>query len=221
MGRERASRCGWWTRRARWVGARRCPDGVRDGGARGLRECPPGPARTAAGPERRAVPGPAGGALSEGLPEHHPAARHAVEQPCWNLLSQQQGRPLCQLLSPEARTEVLVNALLGASSPEGLADESRRAVTEGYGTLEAEGRRPAPGRGRGAAPRRPRGDGSPGPAAPRRQRGLDGSRGRALPGHPGPSPARAVRAARGPTRRSRPWTAWGHTLPAPWPWMNP
>ena len=73
---------------------------------------------------------------SQGLAEHHPAARHAVEQALLDLLAQRQGRPLCQLLSPGARSEVQVNALLGASSPEGLADESRRALAAGYGTLK-------------------------------------------------------------------------------------
>ena len=44
--------------------------------------------------------------------------------------------PCAQLLSPGARAQVRVNALLGASSPEALAEESRRAVAEGYDTVK-------------------------------------------------------------------------------------
>lgn len=73
---------------------------------------------------------------SEGLPANHPATRHAVEQALLDLLSQRAGRPLCQLLAPGARAEVQVNALLGASTPEGLAEEARRAMAEGYETLK-------------------------------------------------------------------------------------
>ncbi|QRK06133.1 o-succinylbenzoate synthase [Archangium violaceum] len=71
-----------------------------------------------------------------GLTLRTPAARHAVEQALLDLLAQRQGVPLCRLLSAEAREEVRVNALLGASSPEALAEESRRAVAEGYETLK-------------------------------------------------------------------------------------
>ena len=70
------------------------------------------------------------------LPEHHPAARHALEQALLDLEAQRRGLPLCRLLSEAARDEVHVNALLGAASPEALADEARRAVAEGYETLK-------------------------------------------------------------------------------------
>jgi o-succinylbenzoate synthase len=78
----------------------------------------------------------------EGLTEHlglrseHPAARHAVEQALLDLMSQRRGLPLSHLLSVEAREEVRVNALLGAASPEALAEEARQAVAEGYETLK-------------------------------------------------------------------------------------
>jgi o-succinylbenzoate synthase len=78
--------------------------------------------------------------LEEGWDEGHlkraPAARHAVEQALLDLLSQRRGLPLSRLLSEEARAEVQVNALLGAQSPDALAEESRRAVAEGYETLK-------------------------------------------------------------------------------------
>ncbi|WNG47017.1 o-succinylbenzoate synthase [Archangium minus] len=71
-----------------------------------------------------------------GLSMRTPAARHAVEQALLDLLAQRQGLPLCRLLSAEAREEIRVNALLGAASPEALAEESQRAVAEGYETLK-------------------------------------------------------------------------------------
>jgi o-succinylbenzoate synthase len=79
---------------------------------------------------------PLGEGWSEGLPSAHPAARHAVEQALLDLLSQRRGLPLSRLLSDEAREEVQVNALLGAQSPEALAEEARQAVAEGYETLK-------------------------------------------------------------------------------------
>jgi o-succinylbenzoate synthase len=69
-------------------------------------------------------------------PATHPAARHAVEQALLDLLAQRENLPLSRLLSEEAREEVQVNALLGAASPEALADEARQAVAEGYETLK-------------------------------------------------------------------------------------
>lgn len=65
-----------------------------------------------------------------------PAAEHALELALLDLLAKRQGVPLCWLLAEEARTEVTVNALLGASTPESLAEEARKAVAEGYGTLK-------------------------------------------------------------------------------------
>ncbi|MGZ3461098.1 MAG: mandelate racemase/muconate lactonizing enzyme family protein, partial [Archangium sp.] len=70
------------------------------------------------------------------LATKYPAARHAVEQALLELQSKRQGLPLCELLSAGARAEVQVNALLGAQSPEALAEESLRAVAEGYETLK-------------------------------------------------------------------------------------
>ncbi|ATB33369.1 o-succinylbenzoate synthase [Melittangium boletus] len=70
------------------------------------------------------------------LPERHPAARHALEQARLDLLSQRRGVPLCQWLSSEAREAVHVNALLGASAPEAVEEEARRAAAEGYETFK-------------------------------------------------------------------------------------
>ncbi|MFY0576425.1 o-succinylbenzoate synthase [Cystobacter fuscus] len=89
--------------------------------------------RDAAGPP---LAGPWAEGGEERFPANHPAARHALEQACLDLLAQRRGLPLCQLLSSEARTAVHVNALLGAASPEELAHEARRAVAEGYETLK-------------------------------------------------------------------------------------
>ncbi len=72
----------------------------------------------------------------EGLPASNPAARHALEQALLDLQAQRQGLPLRQLLCAEAREELQVNALLGAQSPEALAEEARRAVAEGFTTLK-------------------------------------------------------------------------------------
>jgi o-succinylbenzoate synthase len=69
-------------------------------------------------------------------PRIPPAARHALEQALLDLLAQRRGLPLSRLLSSEAREEVHVNALLGTQSPEALAEEARRAVSEGYETLK-------------------------------------------------------------------------------------
>ncbi|MFP2912946.1 mandelate racemase/muconate lactonizing enzyme family protein, partial [Pyxidicoccus sp. 3LFB2] len=65
-----------------------------------------------------------------------PAAEHALELALLDLLAQRQGVPLCWLLAEEARPEVAVNALLSAEGPAALADEARKAVAEGYGTLK-------------------------------------------------------------------------------------
>jgi o-succinylbenzoate synthase len=72
----------------------------------------------------------------EGLPSRGPAANHALEQALLDLLARRRGVPLSHLLSGEAREEVEVNALLGAETPEALAEEARRAVAEGYRTLK-------------------------------------------------------------------------------------
>jgi o-succinylbenzoate synthase len=87
-------------------------------------------------PLPRQLPLPLGEGWGEGLPPGHPAARHAVEQALLDLLSQRRGLPVSRLLSEEAREEVQVNALLGAQSPEALAEEARQAVAEGYETLK-------------------------------------------------------------------------------------
>lgn len=65
-----------------------------------------------------------------------PAAEHALELALLDLLARRKGMPLCWLLAEEARPEVSVNALLGEDSPEALAEEARRAVAEGFGTLK-------------------------------------------------------------------------------------
>ncbi|MCP3099574.1 o-succinylbenzoate synthase [Myxococcus sp. K15C18031901] len=65
-----------------------------------------------------------------------PAAEHALELALLDLLARRQGVPLCWLLAEEARPEVVVNALLGAESPQALAQEARAAVAEGFGTLK-------------------------------------------------------------------------------------
>ncbi|MET0400926.1 MAG: o-succinylbenzoate synthase [Cystobacter sp.] len=73
---------------------------------------------------------------AERFPANHPAARHALEQAYLDLQAQRRGLPLSQFLSPDARDEIRVNALLGASSPEELEHEARRAVAEGHDTLK-------------------------------------------------------------------------------------
>jgi o-succinylbenzoate synthase len=82
------------------------------------------------------IEGPGLDLRTVGLSEKTPAARHAVEQALLDLQAKRQGVPLCRLLSTEARAQVHVNALLGAQSPEALADEALRAVAEGYETLK-------------------------------------------------------------------------------------
>jgi L-Ala-D/L-Glu epimerase len=69
---------------------------------------------------------------------HHPAAMHAVELALLDLVAQRKGIPLCWLLAEEARQDVMVNALLGAESPEALAQEARDAVAEGFETLKVK-----------------------------------------------------------------------------------
>ncbi|HYO65212.1 MAG TPA: enolase C-terminal domain-like protein [Archangium sp.] len=59
-----------------------------------------------------------------------------MEQALLDLEAQRRNVPLSQLLSAEARPALHVNALLGATSPEALAEEARRAVAEGYETLK-------------------------------------------------------------------------------------
>jgi o-succinylbenzoate synthase len=81
-------------------------------------------------------PLPLGEGWGEGLPTRTPAARHGVEQALLDLLAQRRGIPLSQLLASDARAGLQVNALLGAASPEALAEEARRAVAEGYETLK-------------------------------------------------------------------------------------
>ncbi|HEX5749219.1 MAG TPA: o-succinylbenzoate synthase [Archangium sp.] len=82
------------------------------------------------------LPLPLGEGWGEGFPTRVPAARHAVEQALLDLESQRRGLPLSQLLSVDARTDLHVNALLGATSPRNLAEEALRAVSEGYETLK-------------------------------------------------------------------------------------
>ncbi len=65
-----------------------------------------------------------------------PAAEHALELALLDLLAQRQGVPLCWLLAEEARSEVAVNALLGADDIDALAEEARQAVAAGFGTLK-------------------------------------------------------------------------------------
>jgi o-succinylbenzoate synthase len=84
----------------------------------------------------RLPPLPLGEGWGEGLPANTPAARHALEQALLDLQSQRQGLPLSQLLCAEARDELQVNALLGAQTPEALAEEARRAVADGFTTLK-------------------------------------------------------------------------------------
>ncbi|WP_309891767.1 o-succinylbenzoate synthase [Archangium sp.] len=82
------------------------------------------------------LPLPLGEGWGEGLRTVPPAARHALEQALLDLQAQRQGVPLSHLLCAEARSEVQVNALLGAQTPEALAAEAHRAVSEGYETLK-------------------------------------------------------------------------------------
>jgi len=84
----------------------------------------------------RMPPLPLGEGWGEGLRTVPPAARHAIEQALLDLLAQSRDLPLSHLLSEGAREEIHVNALLGAQSPEALAEEARRAVSEGYETLK-------------------------------------------------------------------------------------
>jgi o-succinylbenzoate synthase len=65
-----------------------------------------------------------------------PAAAHAVELAWLDLLAQRRGIPLSRLLSQSARSELLVNALLTAESPQELAEQARQAMAEGYRTLK-------------------------------------------------------------------------------------
>ncbi|HZI15341.1 MAG TPA: o-succinylbenzoate synthase [Myxococcus sp.] len=65
-----------------------------------------------------------------------PAASHGLELALLDLLAQRQGVPLCRLLAESARPEVRVNALLGASTPEALAEEARKAAAEGFTVLK-------------------------------------------------------------------------------------
>ncbi|WNG57464.1 o-succinylbenzoate synthase [Archangium gephyra] len=81
-------------------------------------------------------PLPLGEGWGEGFPTRVPAARHAVEQALLDLESQRRNVPLSQLLSTDARASLPVNALLGATAPEALAEEAKRAVSEGYETLK-------------------------------------------------------------------------------------
>ncbi|MBU8897059.1 o-succinylbenzoate synthase [Corallococcus sp. H22C18031201] len=67
-----------------------------------------------------------------------PAAEHALEQALLELLALRRGIPLRQLFADAARSEVRVNALLGAATPDALADEARRAVAEGFDTLKVK-----------------------------------------------------------------------------------
>ncbi|MFY0522406.1 mandelate racemase/muconate lactonizing enzyme family protein [Archangium gephyra] len=88
------------------------------------------------GVDPRIPPLPLGEGWGEGLPTRTPAARHGVEQALLDLLAQRRRVPLSQLLSSDARSSLHVNALLGAATPEALAEEARRAVAEGYETLK-------------------------------------------------------------------------------------
>jgi o-succinylbenzoate synthase len=85
---------------------------------------------------RKTLPLPLGEGWGMGFPTRAPAARHAVEQALLDLEAQRRGLPLSQLLSSDARADLHVNALLGAASPQTLAEEARRAVAEGYETLK-------------------------------------------------------------------------------------
>ncbi len=69
-----------------------------------------------------------------------PAARHAVECALLELLARVEGVPLAVLLGGrgEVATRVKVNALLVEDSPEALADEARRAVQAGFGTVKVK-----------------------------------------------------------------------------------
>ncbi|WP_369866137.1 o-succinylbenzoate synthase [Archangium sp. Cb G35] len=84
------------------------------------------------------LPLPLGEGWGEGFPfpTRTPAARHAVEQALLDLEAQRRNVPLSQLLSTDARASLQVNALLGSTSPEALAEEAKRAVSEGYETLK-------------------------------------------------------------------------------------
>ncbi len=75
-------------------------------------------------------------ATPEGELPKAPAAEHAVELALLDLLAQRWERPLCRLLSPSARSEIQVNALLTADGPQELAEQARQAVAEGYQTLK-------------------------------------------------------------------------------------
>ncbi len=103
---------------------------------------PPGEGRgegaTGPGLDPRRLPLPLGVGWGAALPTRTPAARHAVEQALLDLLAQRGNVPLSQLLASDARSVVHVNALLGATSPEALAREARRAVAEGYETLKVK-----------------------------------------------------------------------------------
>ena len=116
---------------------------------RGTTPLPPGEGRGegATDPrlDPRILPLPLGEGWGEGLPTRTPAARHGVEQALLDLLAQRRRVPLNQLLSSDARSSLHVNALLGAATPEALAEEARRAVAEGYETLKLKvGGRPLP-----------------------------------------------------------------------------
>ncbi len=67
-----------------------------------------------------------------------PAARHAAELALLDLLAQRRGLSVAQVLSPQARPSVRVNALLSARTPEALAAEAREAVRQGFETLKVK-----------------------------------------------------------------------------------
>jgi o-succinylbenzoate synthase len=67
-----------------------------------------------------------------------PAARHALECACLEILARRAGVPVAKLLSPRPRTEVPVSALLQSASPADLAQEAAVAVEAGFSTLKVK-----------------------------------------------------------------------------------
>lgn len=65
-----------------------------------------------------------------------PAAKHGIELALLNLLAFHHQKPLAELLHPQHRSKVLVNALIGQVTPELAAIKTRKLCQEGYKCLK-------------------------------------------------------------------------------------
>lgn len=69
---------------------------------------------------------------------HVPAAKHGMELALLDLLARSQNKPLAWLLNPHSRSEVPVNALIGAVSPEIAAIETQKLCEQGYSCIKVK-----------------------------------------------------------------------------------